>query len=451
MKQELSYTLSLSDKSSKLDPFLLGNKGRNLCDLKRMNIQVPPGFIITTQSWKQFKKDKKISKEVNKSIFSHLNLLEKETGRTFGDTKNPLVVSTRSSSRYSMPGILDTILNVGINEEIVESLAKEVGEFTAYDSYRRLIQMFGTSISDIAPHVFGEIVNDKQADHKLSIKEIKKLIDEFKRLFKDTTGGDFPQDPFVQLQTAIEAIFNSWDKRGARMYRKYNAIPEDIGTAAVVEQMVFGNATKSGSGVYFTRNPNDGSQKPFTEYLDEIQGEDIVGGTHSARKSSNLGSKKLTDELKSIGQKLEKHYQKPQDIEFTVEHDHLWVLQTRELRMTGMAALNVASDMLREGILTENEAVRLIKDHHVKQVTQAQISSDINYTPFAEGIPASPGAANGKISLSNKSENLKDSIYITNHIDPNDLETIYKSNGIITTLGGAASHIWRWQAASIPR
>ncbi|MBU0975834.1 MAG: PEP/pyruvate-binding domain-containing protein [Patescibacteria group bacterium] len=444
MKQEAIYTFSLSDKTSKLDPFLLGNKGRNLCDLKRMNIQVPQGFVITTDSWREFTLTDKITAQISKSISNSLTLLEDETDKKFGDRKKPLIISTRSSSRYSMPGILDTILNIGINDENVKDLADLVGEYTAYDSYRRLIQMFGTSISDVAPHKFGEVLEKKKKTgnkRALSIAEIKEVIQDFKAILRKVTGMDFPQNPGIQLEIAIKSIFQSWNKHGAVTYRRYNAIPNDIGTAVIIQQMVFGNASRSGSGVYFTRDPNTGSSEPLVEYLDKIQGEDIVGGLHDAEKSSEIPSGKLSSELSEIGSKLERHYQKPQDIEFTIEKGQLWILQTRELRMTGQAALSVAADMLDEEILTENEAVRLIKDSHVKQITQSQIFPIPDLEPFLEGIPASPGASSGNLTLSTEAEKLKNGIFIANHIDPNDLETIYKSNGIITTLGGAASHM----------
>ncbi len=425
---------SLSDRKFKLDPFILGNKGKNLCDITRMNIPVPPGFILTTDVWKSLKEEKFLSEDIKLLVEKFILKIEKQTLKKFGNSKSPLFLSARSSSRYSMPGILDTVLDIGINDKIVKSLEQKIGKRAAYDSYRRLIQMYASVVYDIPVENFLNILDKSSNDNE------ERIVEKFKKKFKEETGEEFPQDVRNQLFESIRAIFLSWDSKGAKSYRNYNAISEDVGTAVIVQQMVFGNAKDSGSGVYFTRSPNSGDRSAVIEYIEKVQGEDVVGGFgRCVNASQDFDFKK---QLTKIGRKLERHYQKPQDIEFTIENGKLWILQTRGLKYTGAAALKIASDMLEEKIVTESEASRLIQSEQISQVTQNTIDPNFTQKPFSTGIPASPGTESGILSFDQGTgKSLDDAIFFANHIDPNDLNTIYKSKGIVTTLGGAASHM----------
>jgi phosphohistidine swiveling domain-containing protein len=326
--------------------------------------------------------------------------------------------------------------------------------------------MFGMTVFGIGVGFFEDIINEVKTkadianDADLALDELDKIIGGFEQLIISQTGREFPDDPYQQLRLAIEGVFNSWEKEGARSYRKFSGIPDSAGTAVVIQRMVFGNMMNSGTGVLFTRNPRTGSSKPYIEFLACAQGEDVVGGLRSPVKVNKLAKiigDQLYEKLIKYGRKLEKHYQQPQDIEFTIEDGKLWILQTRGLKLGSNAAFKVTSDMIDEGIITENEAVRLIRHEHISQVTSNTIRSSENQKAlFAEGIPASVGAAKGHIALSPQQarENSKkglDTILVTNHIDPNDVDTLLKNNGVVTALGGAASHMAIiMRAANVP-
>ncbi|MBN1373841.1 hypothetical protein JW962_00705 [Candidatus Dojkabacteria bacterium] len=436
----------LSNRIFKIDSTLLGNKATKICDMMRMNLPVPKAFVITTKVWKEFEKEKSLSPKIQKEIIATLKQLEKETQKTFGSTENPLIVSVRSGSVYSMPGMMDTILDVGICDKNIETLKDSIGEQTALDSYRRLIQMFGNTVLGINPDLFEEIIL-KVANRKDKLKspELSQIILEFKTLVKKHTGSEFPEDPVKQLMLAIAGVFNSWSKPGAKSFRKFSGIPDNIGTSVTIQKMVFGNRPNSGTGVLFTRNPRTGSTAPYIEYLENAQGEDVVSGMQNP-VSIKIPDTDAFKKLLEFGEKLEKHYQRPQDIEFTIEENKLWILQTRTLKLSSDAAFKIASDMIDEGLITENEAVRLVKHEHINKVLSTSIADKSKNIFIAKGIPASTGAACGHLALSPKtvkrySLQRLPSILVMDHIDPNDVETLIQTNGVITTKGGAASHM----------
>ncbi|WP_213818415.1 pyruvate, phosphate dikinase [Garciella nitratireducens] len=437
---------------------LLGGKGANLAEMTRIGLPVPPGFTITTEACNLFyKTGEKLSEEVKKEIYTYLEKLEKKTGKFFGNKINPLLVSVRSGAKISMPGMMDTILNLGLNDETVLGLAEKTqNERFAYDSYRRFIQMFGDVVLKIKIYKFENLLekmkknNGFEEDTQLTAEHLKELVKQFKKIVKKEIGEDFPQDPKKQLLMAVEAVFSSWNNPRAIAYRKYNEIPNDIGTAVNIQSMVFGNmGNDCGTGVAFTRNPSTGEKKLFGEFLMNAQGEDVVAGIRTPKSIEQLKeiSPKLYEQFVKITEILENHYRDMQDIEFTIERSKLYLLQTRTGKRTALAAIRIASDLVHEGLIQKEEALLRIDSKQLDQLlhptfdTQALKQAKV----LAKGLPASPGAASGKVYFSAEkatkvAKNGEKVILVRQETSPEDIEGMYAAQGILTARGGMTSH-----------
>jgi len=424
---------------------LLGNKGAQLCEMKKIGIPVPPGFVISTEACREYLKKKKIDDDLREEIEKALGKIEEETGKIFGDVENPLLVSVRSGAPISMPGMMDTILDLGLNDEIVEKLA-EKDEWFAYDTYRRFMSMFGSIVLGIEESKFDEILERKkeeegvESDQELSVDALKEVVREYKKLVS-------PPSPKEQLFMAVEAVFKSWNNPRAIRYRKINNLPEDIGTGVVVQAMVFGNmGDDSMSGVAFTRDPSTGEKKLFGEFIINGQGEDIVSGKRTPLPVSELEkiAPSIYHELESIAEKLEHHYRDMQDMEFTVEKGKLYMLQTRTAKRTAMAAVKVAVDMVKEGIINRKEAIMRVDASILQKLLHKQIKEDKNLKVIARGLPASPGAATGKICFSpDKAAEIGERekvILVREETTPEDIHGVVKSQGVLTVRGGMTSH-----------
>lgn len=454
-----NYTYNIHKDRYKLDRHLLGNKGVNLVNLHRLGIPTPQGFIISTQAWKneQHTDSETLSRNIWDEVLKRFKEVQSQR-KTSNSSEFPLLVSVRSGSAYSMPGMMDSILNVGLNEKSIPTLSEHIGEWAAYDSYRRLIQMFGATVFQIHEGLFIQRLDEYMQKCKvevykdLSVNQIKQLIQINKEILT-ATGKSIPQDPLQQLNMAVKSVFSSWDKPGAVAYRDFNGVPYDIGTAVVVQEMVFGNATgTSGTGVFFTRNPKTGENKPFGEILARAQGEDVVSGYyHPVDMDSfpELFGQKNYALLTNIGSRLEKHFHMPQDIEFTIENGKLWILQTRNAKFTGQAVFKVVESMIGGKEISMHEAIRMISPGHIIELTKGKFLLDqvtLQQSLLTKGIPASYGVCTGQIALSPaKARDLSkkgiNPILVMDHIDPNDIDTLIKSAGIITTKGGSASHM----------
>ena len=406
------YVYLFSEGNAKMRN-LLGGKGANLAEMTGLGLPVPYGFTITTEACNQFYKDNKtINPKIIDQIYTALSKVEKIAGKTFGDNENPFLVSVRSGARASMPGMMDTILNLGLNDVAVEGLAKQTNNPRfAYDSYRRFIQMFSDVVMGVEKPKFEQIID--QQKQKLGIKldteftadDLKELIVLFKALYKEEKGEDFPQDPKTQLILAVKAVFNSWDNPRAIVYRRMNDIPSNWGTAVNVQSMVFGNMGEdSGTGVAFTRNPATGEKKLYGEYLMNAQGEDVVAGVRTPMPIATLKEQNpaIYEQFQNIANTLEKHYKDMQDMEFTIQDGKLWMLQTRNGKRTGPAALKIAVDMVREGLLTKKEAVLRVEPAQLDQLLHPMFDKSAKREVIATGLPASPGAAVGQIVFNAK-------------------------------------------------
>ncbi|MDC0370174.1 pyruvate, phosphate dikinase, partial [Pelagibacteraceae bacterium] len=402
---------------------ILGGKGANLGEMGGLGLPVPPGFTITTDVCDIFYKNKKkLPNKIAKDVQKELKNIEKKTKKKFGDLKNPLLVSVRSGARISMPGMMDTILNLGLNDKTVEALAKKTsnGRF-AKDSYRRFIQMYSNVVLGIGGHLFEELIDNYKLtkgvllDTDLDESDWDGLIKNFKELVKKEKKIDFPQDVQMQLYGAITAVFLSWESQRARTYRKLNQIPDHWGTAVNIQAMVFGNmGNDCSTGVAFTRNPSTGDKSFFGEFLINAQGEDVVAGTrtpqHITKKAKQeSGSKELSmeevmpkvyKELAKVFLKLEKHYRDMQDIEFTVENNKLWMLQTRSGKRTSKAAIKIAVDMVKEKLITKKESILRIDPNTLDTLLHPTLDDKVKKEIIASGLPASPGAASGKVVFS---------------------------------------------------
>ena len=436
---------------------LLGGKGANLAEMTNLGLPIPQGFTVTTEACTKYYNDgQKISEEIKAQIFNSLSELEQITGKKFGSTENPLLVSVRSGARASMPGMMDTILNLGLNEDVVNTLAQKNERF-AYDSYRRFIQMFSDVVMEIPKALFEEAIDKmKQTrgvklDTELTAEDLKELVKIFKEIYRKKRGNEFPSDPAEQLIQAVEAVFRSWNNPRAITYRRLNDIPSDWGTAVNVQEMVFGNmGDDCGTGVAFTRNPATGENKIFGEYLMNAQGEDVVAGVRTPEPIAKLENtnKKAYDDFVMYANKLERHYKDMQDMEFTIEHGKLFFLQTRNGKRTANAALKIAVDLVDEGMITEKEAVLRVEPNQLDQLLhpnfdQEKLKSAI---PIATGLAASPGAATGKIvftaeravELSKQGE--KDLILVRLETSPEDIDGMTVCHGVLTVRGGMTSH-----------
>ena len=434
---------------------LLGGKGAGLAEMTRIGLPVPPGFTITTEACKEYLKIGKLSEEIKEQTLEHLKKLEEKSGKKFGDVKNPLLVSVRSGAPISMPGMMDTILNLGLNDETVEGLKDLTNnERFAYDSYRRFIQMFGNVVMGI-PHEEFEAILDKykeenglKSDTELTPEMLKNIIADYKELYKKHTGKDFPQDPMEQLFTAIEAVFKSWNNERAIAYRKINKISDDLGTAVNIVMMVFGNmGDDSATGVAFTRNPSTGEKGIYGEYLVNAQGEDVVAGIRTPKPIKEMKNDipSAYDELLKVADTLERHYRDMQDMEFTVERGKLYMLQTRTGKRTAQAAVKIAVDMVKEGLITKEEAVLRVTPTHIDQLLHKMIDPSAKVEPIAKGLPASPGAASGKVvfdvkEAAERGKKGEAVILVRPETTPEDIEGMAHSKGILTSRGGMTAH-----------
>ncbi len=435
---------------------LLGGKGANLAEMTNIGIPVPPGFTITTEVCAYYyDHGKKYPPTLQAEIDKNLSKLEKAIGKKFGDPENPLLVSVRSGAPISMPGMMDTILNLGLNDVTVEGLAKKTNNPRfAYDSYRRFIQMFGNVVLGIEHSKFEHILEEvkKQRgvtlDTELDVDALKEVVEKYKQLVKEEKGFDLPQDPRKQLEMAINAVFESWNNPRAITYRKLNEIPDDLGTAVNVQAMVFGNlGPTSGTGVAFTRNPSTGEKKFFGEFLINAQGEDVVAGIRTPEPIDQLAKEmpKVYKQLVQVYKKLEKHYRDMQDLEFTVENGRLYLLQTRTGKRTAKAAVKIAVDMVKERLISKEEAIMRVSPAQLDQLLHPMIDPSQELKVIAKGLPASPGAAVGKVVFTaedavewkNKGEKV---VLVRLETSPEDVAGMAAAEGILTARGGMTSH-----------
>ena len=437
---------------------LLGGKGAGLAEMTNLGLPVPPGFTISTEACTQYYEDnREINDEIMGQVKEAIGKLEEITGKKFGDQENPLLVSVRSGARASMPGMMDTILNLGLNEKVVGVLSKKSGNPRwAWDCYRRFIQMFSDVVMEVSKKEFESLIDEMKADKgitqdiELTADDLHKLADQFKAKYKAALGKDFPNDPKEQLYEAIKAVFRSWDNPRANVYRRDNDIPYSWGTAVNVQMMAFGNmGNTSGTGVAFTRNPATGEKKLMGEFLLNAQGEDVVAGVRTPQKIDHLKEimPEVYDQFIDVSQTLEKHYRDMQDMEFTIEDKHLYMLQTRNGKRTAKAALKIACDMVDEGLISEEDAVLMVEPRNLDSLLHPQFDADALKvaTPITRGLAASPGAACGQIVFT--AEDAKDwkhagkkTVLVRLETSPEDIEGMKNSEGILTVRGGMTSH-----------
>ena len=439
---------------------LLGGKGANLAEMTNIGLPVPQGFTITTEACTQYYEDgREINEEIQSQINEYITKMEEITGKKFGDKENPLLVSVRSGARASMPGMMDTILNLGLNEEVVETLAEKSGNPRwAYDCYRRFIQMYSDVVMEVGKKYFEELI-DKMKEEKgvtldveLTADDLKELANQFKAEYKAKIGKDFPSDPKEQLMGAVKAVFRSWDNPRAHVYRRDNDIPYSWGTAVNVQSMAFGNmGDDCGTGVAFTRDPATGEKGLFGEFLTNAQGEDVVAGVRTPMHINEMEEKfpEAFEQFKEVCKTLENHYRDMQDMEFTVEHGKLYMLQTRNGKRTAQAALKIACDLVDEGMRTEEEAVLMIDPRNLDTLLHPQFDADAlkKATPAGKGLGASPGAACGKVvftaedaaaqGIGGKGEKV---VLVRLETSPEDITGMKAAQGILTVRGGMTSH-----------
>ena len=459
---------SKDSKKIKNPKNFLGGKGANLSEMGRMGLPVPPGFTISTNVCDLFYQNKKrLNSSLINQIKKELKIIEKDVKKKFGDLKNPLLLSVRSGARVSMPGMMDTILNLGLNDKTVKALANKTsnGRF-AKDSYRRFIQMYGNVVLGVESYHFEELIENYKLtkgvllDTDLDEDDWDGLIKDFKNIVKEKTKKEFPQDVYEQLLGAISAVFLSWDSNRAKIYRKLNQIPSEWGTAVNVQSMVFGNmGNDCATGVVFTRNPSDGSNDIYGEYLINAQGEDVVAGTRTpqyitkkARRDAKVKAPSMEEsmpkvylELHKILKKLETHYKDMQDVEFTVENEKLWILQTRSGKRTAKSAVKIAVDMVKEKLISKKEAILRIDPNSLDTLLHPTLDEKSSIEIIANGLPASPGAASGKVVFtSEEAERLnnmmQDVILVRVETSPEDIQGMYAAKGILTARGGMTSH-----------
>ncbi len=444
----------------------LGGKGANMAEMTNLGIPVPPGFTISTEACTFFMQHGgKHADGLGEEVADHLRLLEKRMGSTFGDRHNPLLVSVRSGARASMPGMMDTVLNIGLNDETVNGLiARTDNARFAYDSYRRFIQMYGDVVMGVEHDSFERTLAEQkrrarvEQDNELNVSHLTALITSYKALVEREKGKAFPQDPHAQLWGAIDAVFESWNGNRAVVYRRIHGIPNDWGTAVNVQAMVFGNmGDDSATGVAFTRDPATGEKRFFGEYLINAQGEDVVAGIRTplpiTRGDGATNEDKSLEammpdayrELVTIYGDLEKHYRDMQDIEFTIQQGKLWILQTRRGKRTGRSAVRIAVDMADEGLIDTREAVRRVEPEQLEQLLHPTIDPSVNLEPVAKGLPASPGAASGAIAFTvgdvlEAVANGTKVILVRMETSPEDVEGMKAAEGILTARGGMTSH-----------
>ena len=456
MKKLIFRFNNLSSQTSFNSRDILGGKGANLAQMAKLKLPVPPGFTISTEVCEYFyKNNKKIPKKVIQQTKKEINIIERITKKKFGGLSNPLLVSVRSGARVSMPGMMDTVLNLGLNDKTVNTLKNNTsnGRF-AKDSYRRFIQMYSNVVLGIKSHLFEELIDNYKLtkgviqDTELDENDWDGLIQNFKDIVKEKTKKNFPQDVNEQLWRAISAIFLSWNSKRAKTYRKINYIPNHWGTAVNVQAMVFGNMDQDcATGVAFTRNPSTGKKELFGEYLINAQGEDVVAGTRTPQDllTMNNSMPKIFQQLKKIFKQLENKYKDMQDIEFTVENNKLWILQTRSGKRTARAAIKIAVDMVREKLISNKEAVLRVDPNTLDTLLHPTLNEKAEKKVIALGLPASPGAASGKVTFSaDEAERLKEqmhgTILVRIETSPEDINGMHAAKGILTARGGMTSH-----------
>ncbi len=451
------YVYLFSEGNGKMRE-LLGGKGANLAEMTVLGMPVPQGFTVTTEACTKYYEDgRQINEEIQAEIYEYLGKMEEICGKKFGDPSNPLLVSVRSGARASMPGMMDTILNLGLNDVVVEGLAKFTNNPRfAYDSYRRFIQMFSDVVMELPKSEFEKVIDAKKEekgvkqDTELDAEDMKDLVARFKAFYKEHKGEDFPTDPKVQLMEAVKAVFRSWDNPRANVYRRMNEIPYDWGTAVNVQAMVFGNSgNSSGTGVAFTRNPATGEKALFGEYLINAQGEDVVAGIRTPEPISHLkdAMPEVYEQFATIANKLEQHYTDMQDMEFTIENGKLYMLQTRNGKRTAAAALKIAVDLVDEGMISEEEAVLRVEPKQLDALLHPQFDAAAlkKATVIGKGLAASPGAACGRVVFT--AEDAKEwaargekVVLVRLETSPEDIEGMASAQGILTVRGGMTSH-----------
>lgn len=451
------YVYSFSEGCKEMKS-LLGGKGANLAEMTKIGLPVPPGFTITTDACNDYyDNSEKIRPEIVAEIEEQLKGLEENLGKTLGCSQNPLLISVRSGAVFSMPGMMDTILNLGLNDTSVKALAEGTqNERFAYDSYRRFIQMFSDVAMGVPKYKFEGVLDrikeekGYSVDTDLTTDDLKQIVEEFKAIYKKEVRSDFPEDPKTQLMLAIEAVFKSWNNPRAQVYRRLHDIPHNLGTAVNIQSMVFGNMGEtSGTGVAFTRNPSTGENKLFGEYLMNAQGEDVVAGIRTPQDISTLKEvmPEAYEQFVNITSTLEAHYKDMQDIEFTIENERLYILQTRNGKRTAKAAINVAVDLVESGIITEEEAIMRIEPNQLDQLLHPNFEATAlkEAKVIAKGLPASPGASSGRVyfnaddivEAANRDEKV---ILVRLETSPEDIEGMVRAEGILTARGGMTSH-----------
>jgi pyruvate,orthophosphate dikinase len=443
------------DEPSEGGKELLGGKGAGLAEMTALGIPVPAGFTITTDACRAYAQNgRRLPTRLEPEIDEHLAALEEKTGKRFGDTEDPLLVSVRSGAAVSMPGMMDTILNLGLNQDAVEGLARTTSnERFAYDSYRRLIQMYGDVVDGIDAHRFEDALDalkkdrGAQQDVELTAEDLKELVETFKGIYEREVGSAFPEDAREQLHRAVRAVFDSWDTPRAQVYRRAHHIPDDLGTAVNVVEMVFGNKGEgSGTGVAFTRDPSTGEQGLYGEFLANAQGEDVVAGIRTPEPLEQMKSKQpeAFEQLLDTMRRLEGHYRDMQDIEFTVEDGRLYLLQTRSAKRTAAAALKAAVEMVEEGLIAREDAVARIDPAQLDQLLHPMLDPDADYEVAARGLNASPGAASGRIVLDADAAaergETEDVILVRWETTPDDIHGLIAAKGVLTAHGGMTSH-----------
>ena len=455
------YIHAFSDPiTDEIDQSLIGNKGYNLCLMHGMDLPIPEGFIITSKATKEFKKKNNFGDEFINELKGNLNLIQEKTNLQVGNPEKPLILSVRSGSMISMPGMLDTILNVGLNQNIVKKLAENKSGFFAYDTWRRFIQMYSHVVHRIDNYDFDEILENYLLGANLSnvsqldaedLEEISKM---YLNLFNERVGEDFPEDPYQQINKSIIAVLNSWDNERAISYRNINDIPDNIGLAVTIQRMVFGNLNdKSASGVIFSRNPDTGEDKIKGEYLIESQGEDVVSGFITPKNISEKANDKdfinifpdIYSQINIISKDLERHFGFVQDIEFTIESNILWILQARDAELNAQASFKVLSDFVNEKIINQTEALKLIKDNHIEKAFVPILDDSQKLKSLTKGLPASPGVVSGLVVFDIEGINIiknrdEKSILILIETNTNDIKAMHASDGILTSRGGLTSH-----------
>ena len=442
---------------------LLGGKGANLAEMSKLGIQVPPGFTITTEACNYFSKNKKLPDGLKEEIINYVSNLESLSQKSFGNSESPLLLSVRSGGMISMPGMMDSILNIGLNDDNVQNLAKAFNdERFALDSYRRLIQMYSNVVLGVEMDRFEAVIANKKrmdnvtSDADFNVEQLEWIINAYKNTVERFTNSPFPQDPHEQLVGAIEAVFSSWQNKRAITYRKINNIPDSLGTGATIQTMVFGNLNdKSGTGVAFTRNPSNGSKELYGEYLINAQGEDVVAGIrtpHPIKNDDSVEQESLESkfpnaykEIKEIASKLESHFKEVQDLEFTIENEKVYLLQTRKAKRTAQASIKIAIDLHNEGITTKEESLIMVDANSITNVLHPQFVQSQEKALFTKALNASPGAAVGEIVFdADKAEKEanrgRDVILVRDETSPEDIHGMHSSVGILTTKGGMTSH-----------